>query len=154
MMPKIIENLKNNIAKIQSKLFSKDQENDELHSSKNEMASFVLSVDNVEVGVLKCNLGVWTFKYSAHFKQNKDEYRKIIGFPNLDKIYQSESLWPFFRVRIPGLKQPAIREIIEKEHINKENQVELLKRFGYKTITNPYILSYQPMSLSMSQKSN
>lgn len=153
-MPKIIENLKNNIAKIQNKLFSKDQEVDELHSHDNETASFILSIDNVEVGVLKYNIEWWTFEYSAHFKQKKDEYRKIIGFPNLDKVYQSKSLWPFFRVRIPGLKQPAIREIIEKEHINKENQVELLKRFGEKTITNPYILSYQSMSFNMSQKSN
>jgi hypothetical protein len=58
----------------------------------------------------------------------------------LTKVYRKDSLWPFFLVRIPGLKQPAIKEIIEKENIDTENEVELLKRFGQKSISNPYEL--------------
>ena len=42
--------------------------------------------------------------------------------------------------RIPGLKQPAIKEILEKESIDKENEAALLVRFGRKTIANPYEL--------------
>jgi len=49
-------------------------------------------------------------------------------------------LWPFFGIRIPGLKQPAIQEILRNENIETDNDVELLKRFGQKTISNPYEL--------------
>lgn len=87
---------------------------------------------------MSCKDGEWTFKYSDEFKI-QNEYHKIIGFPELDEEYKSNDLWPFFRIRIPGLKQPAIREIIEKENI-QTNEFELLKRFGKKTISNPYEL--------------
>jgi len=122
-------------------LSSKGEEDFESYLPNNETASFVLIIDNIEVGILKCHSGEWSFKYSPSFKDKINEYRKIIGFSDLEKVYQSNSLWPFFRIRIPGLKQPAIKEIIERENIDKENEVELLKRFGKKTITNPYILN-------------
>jgi hypothetical protein len=60
----------------------------------------------------------------------------------LTKEYTSPTLWPFFRVRIPGLKQPAVREIILKENLDIENEAALLKRFGERTISNRYILSH------------
>ncbi len=124
-------------------LSSKDEEDFESYLPNNETASFVLIIDNIEVGILKCHSGEWSFKYSPSFKDKINEYRKIIGFSDLEKVYRSNSLWPFFRIRIPGLKQPAIKEIIERENIDKENEVELLKRFGKKTISNPYILNIQ-----------
>ncbi|KAK6033622.1 hypothetical protein OSTOST_00220 [Ostertagia ostertagi] len=43
-------------------------------------------------------------------------------------------------IRIPGLKQPAIQEILKREKIDSGNDIELLKRFGQKTISNPYEL--------------
>lgn len=67
-------------------------------------------------------------------------YNHIAGFSNLNKVYKNETLWPFFRIRIPGLKQPAVKEILKKENINETNELELLKRFGHKTISNPYEL--------------
>lgn len=107
---------------------------------KDETAKFILKVDNIQVGSLYCEASTWVFKYSNEFKNHKNIYNLIVGFPDLDKIYTSETLWPFFRIRIPGLKQPAIKEIISKEKIDKSNEVELLKRFGQKTISNSYEL--------------
>lgn len=83
----------------------------------------------------------WEFKYSAEFKEQSDIYNPITGFSNLDRIYRSEVLWPFFQTRIPGLKQPAIKEILQKENIDKNNEFQLLKRFGKKSINNPYELN-------------
>ena len=103
-------------------------------------AKFILSVDNISVGSLSCKDGDWFYKYADEFKNHSDEYNRIIGFPDLNKTYQSEILWPFFQVRIPGLKQPAIKEILIKENIDKSNEVALLQRFGRKTIANPYEL--------------
>ncbi len=104
-------------------------------------AQFTLKVDDLNIGILHTKDGEWFFKYSPEFKKRGD-YNRIVGFPDLDKVYQSQTLWPFFQVRIPGLKQPAIKEILQKENINENSEVDLLKRFGKKTITNPYELEF------------
>ncbi len=128
--------------KIQAKIkgwFSKGDEDLAMHLPLEENATFILKVDKIEIGILHCENGVWEFKYSEEFK-NHNEYNLITGFPDLNKVYRENTLWPFFRIRIPGLKQPAVQEIIKKEKINQENEVSLLKRFGQKTISNPYEL--------------
>lgn len=122
--------------------FSKGDNDYELQAAlpKDETAKFILKVDNIRIGTLHCENGDWFFKYSDDFKKQSDIYNPIVGFPNLDTTYKSETLWPFFRIRIPGLKQPAVQEIMAKEKIDKSNEVELLKRFGHKTISNSYEL--------------
>ena len=122
------------------KWFSKSDEDRAMSLPEDESATFLLIVDNIKVGKLSCKDGIWEFKYSKEFKGYSDRYKRIIGFPELDKTYKSKSLWPFFRIRIPGLKQPAVKEILEKEEIDQENELALLKRFGRKTISNPYEL--------------
>lgn len=107
---------------------------------KDEEAKFILMVDNLRIGTLFCEKGKWFFKYTEEFKQHSDEYNRIVGFSDLNKTYKSDTLWPFFQIRIPGLKQPAVQEILEKEKIDKDNEVALLKRFGQKSISNPYEL--------------
>jgi HipA-like protein len=101
-----------------------------------EVAKFTLLVDKIKMGTLYFENGEWFFQYSEDFKKRSDEYSRIVGFPDLNATYKSETLWPFFQIRIPGLKQPSVQEIIKKEKIDMENQVELLKRFGRKTISN------------------
>jgi len=41
------------------------------------------------------------------------------------------------------LKQPLVKEAVEKENIDSTNQVALLKRFGRRTITTSFEL--QPL---------
>ena len=122
------------------KWFSKNDEDMAMRLPKAEQAKFILTVDNIEVGILNCQEGEWMFKYTEEFKKHTDKYKLIVGFPDVNKEYRSDTLWPFFRIRIPGLKQPAIKEILEKESIDKENEAALLVRFGQKTIANPYEL--------------
>ena len=122
--------------------FSKSDDDTELEVQlpKEEDAKFILTVDNIRIGMLYCDKGDWYFKYTEDFKDHSNEYNRIVGFPDLNKTYKSETLWPFFQIRIPGLKQPAIQEILENEKINKENEAAVLKRFGQKSISNPYKL--------------
>lgn len=110
------------------------------HIPTKENAKFNLKVDKIKIGTLSSNNGEWYFKYSSQFKSKSDEYNRIIGFPDLDRVYKSEILWPFFQVRIPSLKQPGVKEIIKTENIDQQNEVALLKRFGKKAITSPYEL--------------
>lgn len=124
------------------KYFSKGEEEDySAELPKNQRITFKLKVDDLTLGVLTCENGEWKFAYTEEFKQDQQEYKRIVGFPHLDKVYRSDTLWPFFRIRIPGLKQPAIQEIIQEEKIDQANEAELLKRFGRRSISNPYELA-------------
>jgi len=123
------------------KWFKKEDDEDiEVHLPKVESAKFMLQVDDIRIGTLYCEKGEWYFKYTDDFKDHAETYNHIVGFPDLNKTYKSDTLWPFFQIRIPGLKQPAVVEILEKEHIDKNNEAALLRRFGKKTIANPYEL--------------
>ncbi len=121
------------------KIFSKSNEDIDLSLEYSDSIYFTLKIKDIDVGYLTSNNNMWTFKYSDEFKKQKS-YRRLAGFSDLNKNYQSEMLWPFFKIRIPGLKQPMIKEIIEKENLNKENEGLLLRRFGRVTMSNPYIL--------------
>lgn len=113
---------------------------DNIHLPADETAKFVIMAEHIPVGILESNQGEWIFRYTEEFKKHRDEYNLIVGFPDVDREYRSQALWPFFRIRIPGLKQPAVQQILIDEHIDQENEVALLKRFGHRTISNPYEL--------------
>jgi HipA-like protein len=119
--------------------FNKEEDEIILPLPKDKDTRFLLTVDNLKIGYLCSRDGDWYFEYSDEFKNHTD-YNRIIGFPELNRVYKSEELWPFFRIRIPGLKQPVVQEILKKENIDINDEVELLKRFGQKTIANPYKL--------------
>jgi HipA-like protein len=119
--------------------FNKDGESEHVQLPKDKDVRFLLTVDHITVGYLYSKMGNWYFEYTPQFRNHPD-YNRITGFPELNRVYKSDELWPFFRIRIPGLKQPVVQEILQKEKINVHDEVELLKRFGKKTIANPYEL--------------
>lgn len=101
--------------------------------------NFQLKIHDLIIGFLSYDDGLWAFQYSDAFK-NQSKYSRLTGFSDLNKIYTSKTLWPFFKVRIPGIKQPMIIEIMEKEKLDPKNEASLLRRFGRKSMSNPYIL--------------
>ena len=110
-----------------------------LRTPQDETAEFRVKHHDLDVGHLSLRDGKWHFEYTDTFRKNKD-IRPIIDFPHLDKHYVSSRLRPFFRIRIPGLKQPAIQKIILEENLDPSNEAQLLKRFGKTTIANPFTL--------------
>jgi HipA-like protein len=106
-----------------------------------ETACFNLKYKDLTIGYLELKNRVWHFRYSDEFKK-QNSIAPLPDYPNVDKIYANEELWPFFLIRIPNLKQPRVQKIISKENIDHSSQVELLKRFGKKTISNPFELTY------------
>ena len=91
------------------------------------------------IGELTYVDGVWKFEYSDDFRSNSFAM-PIMDFPDKQKIYTNQQLWPFFATRIPSLNQPYQLKKIERANINKNDSVGLLKLFGSETITNPYRL--------------
>ena len=56
------------------------------------------------IGELTYSNGVWDFEYSSDFKRNSFA-QPIMDFPDKEKKYTNEQLWPFFATRIPSLNQ-------------------------------------------------
>lgn len=107
-------------------------------------ASFFLFYQDLPIGTLELDKGMWVFSYTDAFRQQKElkKIKPLVNFPDVSRIYKSTELWTFFATRIPGLSQPQVQEIVKREHIDTHNTVELLRRFGRETITNPFLLTH------------
>jgi HipA-like protein len=103
-------------------------------------AKFLLTYDNLLVGTLSVEDGVWKFEYSEDFKRS-NELRPLVEFPDVNRTYTNEELWQFFASRIPSPEQPEVWEILKRERIEEDDAVELLRRFGHRTIANPFELT-------------
>lgn len=115
----------------------------DIKTSNSENASFLLVFQDLNIGMLTFNGKEWIFKYSNEFQQ-QDKYQPLIIFPNIQKEYRSKELWPFFVTRIPSVKQPEMKAYLKSTGKNeKDNLVDLLRKFGYRTITNPFLLKPQ-----------
>lgn len=129
------------VKKLLEKLL-KSEEQEELVTPATSKGVFTLTYEDLVIGVLEVEGGIWKFRYSKEFKE-QDEVKKLVDFPDTEKVYESADLWPFFAHRIPGLGQPQVQEILEKENIDKQNVVDLLKYFGRRSIANPFELVTQ-----------
>lgn len=110
-----------------------------LQAPRESRDKFLLRYGPLIIGTLSLDEGVWKFEYSEEFKR-KRPLRPIVEFPDIDRIYLSGDLWQFFASRIPSSEQPEIEEILKKENISEHDSVGLLKRFGRRTISNPFHL--------------
>ena len=104
-------------------------------------AKFLLTYDNLLVGILTVENGLWKFEYSDKFKL-ESELRPIVEFPDVNQIYVNEDLWQFFASRIPSTEQPEVEAILKREHVEEDDAVGLLKLFGKRTIANPFELTF------------
>ena len=121
------------------KILSRQDGREQLLTPEQETADFRLQYRDLEIGLLSLHDGKWHFAYTDDFRSQKG-VPPLTDFPDLDKHYESEALWPFFAVRIPGLGQPAVQRVIDREDLDKRNEAQLLKRFGKTTIANPFVL--------------
>ena len=104
-------------------------------------ARFLLTYDDLLIGTLTVENGLWKFEYSDKFKA-ENELRPIVEFPDVNTIYVNEDLWQFFASRIPSTEQPEVEKILKREHVQEDDAVGLLKLFGKRTIANPFELTF------------
>ncbi|MCB9038311.1 MAG: HipA N-terminal domain-containing protein [Lewinellaceae bacterium] len=111
-----------------------------LSTPEGKQAVFALWYKDLAVGELRLENGVWSFRYTQMFKR-QSEIKPVPDFPDLDRVYESKELHPFFMQRIPSLNQPKVKAKIVEEGIDGNNEVELLALFGKVSITNPFKLT-------------
>lgn len=111
-----------------------------VHAPVGVRAKFLLKYSELVVGILTVEDETWHFEYSEEFKR-QEQLRPLVEFPDVEKSYQSKELWQFFAMRIPSTEQSEVDEIIQREKIPEDDAVRLLKRFGTRTIANPFELT-------------
>ena len=114
------------------KFFKSEEGQEDYYTPKDIDIVFSLTYRNLEIGTLSLNAGEWTFQYSEAFK-NQNKIKPLLDFPHIHKIYTSEELYPFFTQRIPGAGQNLRK-------LENLNEVDLLKKYGKQTISNPFVL--------------
>ena len=125
------------LKKIARALWHTEGMNDRL-TPDNFKGQFVLTYNKLVIGHLSINEGKWTFKYSEEFKRQNDVL-PLSNFPDKNAVYTSKELWPFFASRIPSEAQLEGRDILSEKEVER-NEVNLLRKYGHKTITNPFTL--------------
>ena len=93
--------------------------------------------DQVTVGHLSYDDGVWTFVYDDEFRGRRMEFRPIEGFKDLDRVYRSKILFPFFAVRIPDEGRADIQDRLRKDHIEHPDLSDMLRIFGRRVVSSP-----------------
>lgn len=107
--------------------------------TKSSSSVFNLFYGKLKIGTLSENNGGWVFVYSEEFK-NQNRISPLIGFNDKNTIYESNSLWAFFDSRIPSLNNPDTIAVIKAKKIDRNNRVLLLRKFGRRTVNNPFVL--------------
>lgn len=90
----------------------------------------------VSVGELDYDGRMWTFRYSEEYKDRHD-LRPIEGFDDLDRVYRSSLLFPFFAVRIPDADRSDVRMKLAKHKVRDPEATDLLKIFGRRVVSSP-----------------
>ena len=106
-------------------------------------ADFVLWFRKLPMMHLRRVGGTWELRYADAFKA-QSRLLPIVCFPNVDKVYRSAKLWPFFSVRIPSIARPEIQRIVREEHLDYDDVAAMLRRFGRKSVADPFELRPDP----------
>lgn len=91
----------------------------------------------VPVGTLSQEGKEFVFVYDKEFRR-RDDLPPISAFPDKGGEYRSETLWPFFDVRLPPVERADVASKIKEKHLDPEDTLALLAEFGRKTLTTPY----------------
>ena len=73
----------------------------------------------------------YEFKYCEEIKEAMENgFVPLLCFPDLDKVYENERLFPIFSSRLPDKKRKNIQSILEKYGMETYDEYMLLKRSG------------------------
>jgi HipA-like protein len=104
--------------------------------------TFLLKYADLHVGTLTYTDQKWIFEYAQCLKDAKS-MKPLANFPDINRRYTDDVLWPFFASRIPSLSRRRVLKRTKEEGIDKKDTISLLKLFGAKTLTNPFVLIHQ-----------
>ncbi|MCI1210002.1 MAG: HIRAN domain-containing protein [Treponema sp.] len=82
------------------------------------------------VGILSKN-GSYEFRYGKEIDAARaDGFSPLVAFPDLQRVYTHDTLFPAFLARLPDKKRKNISEILQKYGLEKYDPYNLLKQSG------------------------
>ena len=80
------------------------------------------------IGELSKN-GKYEFKYDLKGVEQakKMGFSLLVAFPDIDKVYESQELFPVFSSRLPDKRRPDIRKVLQRYNLDCYDQFELLR---------------------------
>ncbi|MDT5355113.1 MAG: hypothetical protein QOJ56_3645 [Mycobacterium sp.] len=83
------------------------------------------------VGVLDHRAGGYRFQYLDGVGDSVEGFRPFIGFPDLNYVYESDRLWPFFDLRVMDRKRPDYPQYVRWLGLTVEaSRLDILSRSG------------------------
>lgn len=83
------------------------------------------------VGVLDRRAGGYRFQYLEGVGDSVEGFRPFIGFPDLNRVYKSTRLWPFFDLRVMDRKRPDFAQYVGWLGLTVEaSRLDILSRSG------------------------
>lgn len=85
------------------------------------------------IGRLEHREGVYKFEYTRGAKEAENYgFQPLVAFPNLERVYESESVFPLFSNRLLSPQRPEYEDYINWISISKENPepIAILARTG------------------------
>jgi HipA-like protein len=92
--------------------------------------------ESIVVGHLDFDGTAWTFKYDDAYKRRVD-LRPIEGFDEVERVYTSPVLFPFFAVRIPAVDRQDVQRKLKQAHLRSPETADLLRLFGRRVVSSP-----------------
>ena len=97
------------------------------------------------VGVLDHRAGGYRFQYLDGIGDSVEGFRPFIGFPDLNRIYESERLWPFFDLRVMDRKRPDYPQYVRWLGLTVEaSRLDILSRSGGERKGDSVLLAESP----------
>lgn len=84
-----------------------------------------------DVAVLDVESGIYRFQYLSRVGESVDGFRPFIGFPDLNRVYESRRLWPFFDLRVMDRRRPDYPQYVRWLGLAAEaDRLDILARSG------------------------
>ena len=97
------------------------------------------------VGVLDYWEGRYRFQYLDGVGNSVEGFRPFIGFPDLDRIYESVRLWPFFGLRVMDQKRPDYAQYVRWLGLTVgASRLDILSRSGGERKGDSVLLAESP----------
>ncbi|BCI54853.1 restriction endonuclease [Mycolicibacterium litorale] len=97
------------------------------------------------VGVLDYREGRYRFQYLDGVGNSVEGFRPFIGFPDLNRVYESVRLWPFFGLRVMDHKRPDFPQYVRWLGLTVEaSPLDILSRSGGERKGDSVLLAESP----------
>lgn len=97
------------------------------------------------VAALDYQAGIYRFQYLHGIGESVAGFRPFIGFPDLNRIYKSDRLWPFFDLRVMDRKRPDYPQYVRWLGLTVEaSRLDILSRSGGERKGDSVLLAESP----------